>query len=172
MIERLVRAARSVLAPAAWLHLVHLVHHWYATHVVPRRSMTLGRDVRISPTASFTNGERIVVGDETRIGEYSSLWAGNRSGRITVGARTTFGPGVYVTASNYGLEPGVPPMLQDTVEQDVRIGEGCWLGTRVVVLPGVTIGDGCVVAAGAVVTKDLPPNTIAAGVPATVVRER
>ena len=57
-------------------------------------------------------------------------------------------------------------------EADVVIGANTWLGTRVVVLPGVTIGDGTIVAAGAVVTRDLPPDSVAAGVPAKVVRRR
>jgi acetyltransferase-like isoleucine patch superfamily enzyme len=54
----------------------------------------------------------------------------------------------------------------------VVIGDDVWLGVRVVVTAGVTIGEGCIVGAGAVVTKDLPPNAIAAGVPARVIGER
>jgi maltose O-acetyltransferase len=53
----------------------------------------------------------------------------------------------------------------------LRIGKGCWLGSRVLVLPGVTIGDGCVVAAGAVVSGDCAPNGLYAGVPAHRVRD-
>lgn len=52
----------------------------------------------------------------------------------------------------------------------IKIGSGCWLGARVSVLPGVTIGDGCVIAAGAVVTKDCEPNGLYAGVPARRIR--
>ena len=53
----------------------------------------------------------------------------------------------------------------------IRLGKGCWLGTMVTVLPGVTIGSGAVVAAGAMVTADIPPNVLAGGVPARVLRE-
>ena len=53
----------------------------------------------------------------------------------------------------------------------IRLGKGCWLGTMVTVLPGVTIGSGAVVAAGAMVTADIPPNVLAGGVPAKVIRE-
>jgi maltose O-acetyltransferase len=53
----------------------------------------------------------------------------------------------------------------------VRIGNGCWLGARVLVLPGVTIGDGCVIAAGAVVTKDCAPNGLYVGSPARRIRD-
>ena len=54
--------------------------------------------------------------------------------------------------------------------KEVRIGERVWIGNRAMVLKGVTIGDGAVVAAGAVVTKDVPPKTMVAGVPARVIR--
>jgi acetyltransferase-like isoleucine patch superfamily enzyme len=60
-------------------------------------------------------------------------------------------------------------MYQDKVEADVVIGADVWLGVRVTVLPGVTIGDGAVVGAGSVVTKSLPANCIAGGVPAKVI---
>jgi maltose O-acetyltransferase len=52
----------------------------------------------------------------------------------------------------------------------IKVGDGCWIGTRVIVLPGVTIGDGCVIAAGAVVTKDCKPNSLYAGIPANFIR--
>jgi acetyltransferase-like isoleucine patch superfamily enzyme len=60
-------------------------------------------------------------------------------------------------------------MHQKKEELDIRIGDDCWIGARVFVLAGVTIGDGCVVGAGSVVTRSLPPNSIAVGVPAKVV---
>jgi acetyltransferase-like isoleucine patch superfamily enzyme len=55
--------------------------------------------------------------------------------------------------------------------EPISVGDGCWIGARAVVLPGVRIGAGCIVAAGAVVTSDCPPNVLVAGVPATVRRE-
>ena len=55
--------------------------------------------------------------------------------------------------------------------KSVHIGEGCWFGASVTVCPGVTIGDNCVIGAGAVVTRDIPANSFAAGVPCRVIRE-
>ena len=58
----------------------------------------------------------------------------------------------------------------DLIAHPIAIGDGAWLGARCTVLPGVTVGAGAVVAAGSVVTKDVPPNALAAGVPAVVKR--
>lgn len=83
------------------------------------------------------------------------------------------GPGVGIFSSNHGHERGGVPMINQAVEEkDVIIGNNVWLGAHVVVLPGVTIGDGVIVAAGAVVTKDIPSNVVVGGVPAKVIGER
>ena len=88
-----------------------------------------------------------------------------------LGDNALLAPEVFITASNYGTRwgTGVAIMHQDKAEADVHVGADAWLGARVTVLPGVRIGDGAVVAAGAVVTRDLPAGCIAAGVPAKVV---
>jgi len=126
----------------------------------------------MAPNVSLRNGERISIGDRSQIGTRCSLWAGDTSGRITIGEHALFGPEVYVTASNYETVAGTPVMHQRRIERDVVIGRNVWLGARVIVLPGVTIGDGCIVGAGAVVTRSLPTDAIAVGVPARVVGQR
>lgn len=83
-----------------------------------------------------------------------------------------FGPEVLITAANYRFNDGSPVTEQLMDEADVTIGRDAWLGARVIVLPGVTIGEGAVIAAGSVVRKDVPSFAIAAGVPAKVVGER
>lgn len=64
------------------------------------------------------------------------------------------------TNRNQGLEKALP----------IKVGDNCWFGANVSVMPGVTIGAGCVIAAGAVVTKDMPANSLIAGVPAKVIK--
>jgi acetyltransferase-like isoleucine patch superfamily enzyme len=140
--------------------------------VVPRRRGSFGAGVALAPNVSFRNGERIQIGARSHIGEHCSLWAGDTKGRIIVGEDALFGPGVYVTASNYHYEPGTAVWRQPRAEEDVVIGADVWLGAGVIVLPGVTIGDGCVLAAGSVVVRNLPPGAVAAGVPARVVKMR
>jgi maltose O-acetyltransferase len=89
---------------------------------------------------------------------------------VTIGDRVQFGQQVMVLTHTH--EFGRPQARWGPlVAKPVRIGDGAWLGARVTVLPGVTIGDGAVVAAGAVVAKDVPPNVLVGGVPAKVIRK-
>jgi acetyltransferase-like isoleucine patch superfamily enzyme len=172
MLTRFIRFVASILDPRTYVHVLRLLHYWNYAHVTPRRRARIGPGVALSPNVSFRNGERIEIGARARIGEHCSLWAGDNGGRIVIGEDALFAPRVYITAANYRYEAGSPVWRQPRVEEDVVIGADVWLGVSVIVLPGVTIGDGCVVAAGSVVTKDLPPGAVAAGVPARIVKMR
>ncbi|MEL6914715.1 MAG: acyltransferase [Pseudomonadota bacterium] len=169
---RLRRGLASALDPRALLHGLRLLHYYNYTHVAERRRLTAGSGVRIAPNVSFANAERIALGAGVQIGARTSLWAGDTVGRIDVGADATFGPDCFLTAANYGTRRGVPVGDQPMEERDIVIGEGAWLGARVIVLAGVTIGAHAVIGAGSVVTRDIPPNAVAAGNPARVIRER
>ncbi|WP_254359347.1 acyltransferase [Microbacterium hominis] len=166
-------ALRSILDWRTYAQALRLAHFSSYSFVRQVRLLQRGEGVSMAPNVSFRNAERITIGAGTHIGEFSLLWAGNSRGRIDIGEKVLFAPHVMVTASNYGIERGpVPIMDQPKVEDDVVIGAGAWLGANVVVLAGVTIGEGAVVAAGAVVTKDVPAFAIAGGVPARVIGER
>lgn len=162
----------SYLDPRVYLHAFRLLHFFGYTHAQQRRYLRLGKNVRFSPTVSIRNAQRIAIGDDSAIGEYSALWAGDGTSHITIGARTLFGPGVVCTASDYGIQAGIPFRAQRKHEADITIGDDVWLGARVIVTGGVSIGNGCVVGAGAVVTKSLPEDSIAVGVPARVIGQR
>jgi len=164
--------ARSILDLRVFAHVARLLHYWNYSHVVPRRAAAIGHGVRLAPTITMRNGERISIGAGARLGSHCSLWAGDTVGRIDIGENALFGPEVYITASNYRTDPGAPILHQPKEEHSVRIGRDVWLGARVIVVAGVTIGDGCVVGAGSVVTRSLPPQTICAGAPARVLRGR
>lgn len=162
-------ALARLARPSTWAHMVKLVNFYGYAHVEQRRRIQAGPGLRMSPSVSLRNGERISLGREVHVGERCCLWAGDATGRITFGDNALLGPEVFITASNYDVQAGTPIMYQDKIEADVVIGAGSWLGARVIVLPGVVVGDGAVVGAGSVVTKSLPANCIAVGAPAKVV---
>lgn len=168
---RAAAGVRRILRPSLWLHLVRLANAAAYAHAEQRAVMTAGPGLAMAPSVSLRNGERIVCGREVHVGERCSLWAGDTAGRIVLDDNALLAPEVFITASNYGTKwgTGTPIMHQDKAEADVHVGADAWLGARVTVLPGVRVGDGAVVAAGAVVTRDLPAGCIAAGVPARVV---
>lgn len=98
---------------------------------------------------------------------------------VTIGDNCNFGPGVTIVTPIHPLLPNERrEMLSATGEKKrlcyakpVNIGNDCWLGANVTVCPGVTIGDNCVIGAGSVITRDIPANSFAAGVPCKVIRE-
>ncbi|WP_310795964.1 acyltransferase [Herbiconiux daphne] len=169
MSGKLQGVVRSFLDPRTYAQAFRLLHFASYSHVQPVRLLNRGANVSFAPNVSFRNGERITIGAGTHIGEHSIIWAGNTSGRITFGEKCLLAPHVTITASNYGTELGEFVMDQPKIERDITIGRDVWLGANTVVLAGVTIGDHVVVAAGAVVTKDVPALAIVGGVPARVI---
>lgn len=87
--------------------------------------------------------------------------------RITIGNNVALAKGVIIRDSDNHVVNG----KTDNVSQPIVIGNNVWIGTRAIILKGVTIGDGAIVAAGAVVTRNVPPKTLVAGVPARVIKE-
>jgi acetyltransferase-like isoleucine patch superfamily enzyme len=172
MSTRLRGAIRSLVDPGTYFQAVRLLHYYGYSHVRPRRKLEMGPGSTIGPNVSMANAERITIGADTKVGEHAYLWAGASTGRITIGHHCRLGPEVFITASDYGLMPDESIAHQERNERDVVIGDDVWLGVRVFVGAGVEIGDGCVVSAGSVVTRSLAPGSIAAGIPARVVRRR
>lgn len=110
------------------------------------RFTTLGKNVFINHACSFLDIGGIIIEDDVMIG-----------------------PRVNITSENHPLDPSDRKAL---IPRPVRIRRNAWIGAGATILPGVTVGENAVVAAGAVVSRDVPPNTVVAGVPAKVVKER
>lgn len=91
-------------------------------------------------------------------------------GIVTIGDRCMFGPNVSVFAATHETEV---QSRREFIEyaREVTIGSDCWIGGQSVILPGVSIGKGCTIAAGAVVTKNIPDFSVAMGAPARVVKK-
>ncbi|KAA5604675.1 acyltransferase [Roseospira marina] len=170
--RRLLRLLGGLFSPGAYLHALKIVNYYNYAHVQPMRRLRRGPDCAISPTAVFSDAERIELGARVRIGAGCYLWAGPRHGTIRIGDDCLFGPEVMITAADYRFNDGTPVTKQPMQEGNVTLGRDVWLATRVMVMPGVTIGDHAIVGAGAIVTKDLPARAIAVGAPARIVGER
>lgn len=170
--RRLVRLVLSMFDPRAWAHLLKIVNYYNYSHVTPMRELRMGTPLGVTPDVNFNHARNIVIGERVSIGSRCFLWAGPVDGKIIVGDDVLFGPEVLVTAANYRFNDGAPVTRQKMDEADVVIGDDVWLGARSIILPGVTIGDGAIIAAGAVVRGDVPAYAIAAGVPAKIVGKR
>lgn len=88
---------------------------------------------------------------------------------VTIGSNTMIGPNVTMSSAAHPILPGLRKKGYQ-YNLPIKIGQNCWLGAGVVIIPGVTIGDNSVIGAGAVVTRDIPANVVAMGVPARVSR--
>jgi len=126
---------------------------------------------RLSVYNYLTGGQsKIKIGDDCYIGFRFSVLAG---GNVTIGNYVLIASDVLITSENHGTDPEseTPYMDQPLICKDVTIGNGCWIGEKVSILPGVSIGEKCIIATNSVVTKSIPAFSIAAGIPARVIKQ-
>ncbi len=120
-----------------------------------------------SGTLLALKGGELTMGDRVIIGSYSNIRAFRSF--IRIGSRVQLAQFVSLIATNHLIGPdGVPSIDEADLRpghHGITIGDDCWLGVNVTILPGVELGDRCVVAAGAVVTKSFPPGSRIMGVP-------
>ena len=133
----------------------------------------LGRNSRFL-IVSFYKG--VKYNPEIRIGTNVSI--GNRftalsAAPIVIGDNSLLASDILITSENHGIDPEKNASYSDNplVAAPVKIGKGCWIGEKTVILPGVTLGDKCIVAAGAVVNKSFPSYTLIGGVPARIIKK-
>jgi acetyltransferase-like isoleucine patch superfamily enzyme len=137
------------------------------------RFAAFGEGSTYDPTTSTITGyENFYIGRNVFIGPQAVLSADGVP--VTIGDDTVIGPGLCIMAGDHAFDvPGVS--FRDShrgVNEPVRIGRNVWIGARVIILKGVTIGDAAVVGAGSIVTRDVPPYAVVVGNPARQIRER
>ncbi len=131
----------------------------------------LGNDTFMAHTCTLrAEGGKILIGENVQISRNCYI---NGTGDIEIGNDTMLGPNsIVVSANHLYSQLDVPIRLQGIEKAKIHIEGDVWIGANVTVLPGVSIGKGTVVGAGAVVKENLPPYSIAVGVPAKVVGKR
>ena len=134
----------------------------------PYRRFCLGDYSVVESGACINNAVGdVIIGHHTRVGLHNTV-----IGPVTIGNHVNLAQGITVTALNHNFDDVERRIDEQGVStQPVVIGDDVWIGANAVILPGVTIGHHVVVAAGAVVTKDVPSRTLVAGVPAKVIRQ-
>lgn len=134
----------------------------------PYRKFVLGRRSVVESFCCINNAVGdVIIGDNTRIGLHSTV-----IGPVEIGSNVNLAQGIVVTALNHNFTDCTKRIDEQGVSTaKVTIGNDVWIGANATVLPGVTIGNHCVVAAGAVVTKDVPPYSLVGGVPAKILKK-
>jgi acetyltransferase-like isoleucine patch superfamily enzyme len=153
------------------------LHDEVRIDALSRQGIVLGDNVTIREGCIIEStgvmrfpGEGLSIGDDTGISQYCFIGA---RGFVRIGNNVQFGPRVTIYAENHNFDDVSRPIREQGVRREgITIEDDCWLGTGCIILDGVVVGRGSVIAAGCVVTKNVPPDSIVAGVPGRVIRTR
>lgn len=164
--NRYYRALGADIQGYCWLRRISIARNW--------SDITLEKDVSLDDGVVLITGgpprrDKIRIGSGTYVNRYT-IFDGHE--RLHIGRHVMIGPYCYFTDGDHGTAPGSSVQSQPMRVAPTIIEDEAWIGARVTVLPGVRIGKGAVVGAGAVVTRDVPDYAIAVGVPARVIRSR
>ena len=145
-----------------------IIRHWVRMDVVPFNQFSIGNDSMIEDFTTINNG----VGDVI-IGENSLIGLGNVIiGPVKIGNNVILAQNIVASGLNHNYDDITQPIHKQGVKvAQITIEDDCWIGANTVITAGVTIGKHSVVAAGAVVTKDIPPYSVAVGNPSRVIKK-
>ena len=134
-------------------------------------NVSIGAFSRIIVSTSLNNiGEKIKIGNNVGIGEFAYLGG---SGGLEIGDECIVGQYLSCHPENHNYEDLETSIrFQGVNRKGIKIGKNCWIGSKVTILDGVEIGDGCILAAGSVITKSFPDNSIIGGIPSKLLKTR
>ena len=164
-----VRAWKDLLGQIGWF-LGFYFFPWPATRrlLLRTRVRKVGQNVTYEPSLRIFGGRAVEIGNNVSLTDALINVVG---AQVMIEDEVFFGHGVMLITGSHDYRVfGV--QRQDAITgRSIRIGRGCWIGSRAIVLGGVTLGQDAVVAAGAVVTQDMPPRVIVAGMPARIIKQ-
>jgi len=139
--------------------------------VIIGNRVSIGDFSRIIVSTSFNNvGKGIILHDDVAIGEFAYIGG---AGGVEIGSACIIGQYFSVHPENHIFNDLTCEIrAQGVKRQGIKIGANCWIGSKVTILDGAVLGNGCIIAAGAVVTGQFPDNVIIGGVPAKIIKER
>lgn len=143
----------------------------YPSKISIGKNTSLLKNARINVYGLAKKNEIVVdIGEGCYIGSNFSLLAKEK---VTIEKNVLIASNVIITSENHGIDPesNIPYMDQELTGLPVTIGEGCWIGEKVVILPGVSIGEKCIIGAGSIVTKSVPNFSIVVGNPARIIKK-
>lgn len=140
-------------------------------HIGKKLKIKQGYRIECYPTFSYqVLKPQLVIGDNVIVNYGFTAFVANK---ISIGSNCILAANVTLISENHGMDPEStqPYHAQPLTTGPITIGEGCWLGQNVSVLPNVTIGRKCIISTSSVVTRDIPDFCIAAGVPARIIKK-
>jgi maltose O-acetyltransferase len=143
--------------------------YWVRMKLVSLIFLRCGKGVIIKSRAYFGTGESVSIGDRSQLGKNMKA-----ESDLKLGDDVVMGPDVVIMSSSHAFDSIDLPVNQQggRARRPVIIGNDVWIGTRVIILPGIHVGDHAIIGAGSVVTKDVPPLAVVGGNPARIIRFR
>lgn len=176
---------RTHLPSKALSFFVYLFHKLRGVRISSEAIVYLGARLMRFPSKIFLDDDVVVksgvhlcvcnlnaqiyIGKRTTIGFNTLIYS---STKITIGSDSMIAPFVYIVDSNHGVSASSPMNQQHNITNSIEIGNDVWIGAHSIILPGVRIGDGAVIAAGSVVNSDIEPYSINGGIPNKLIRYR
>lgn len=150
-----------------------MIVYYCVNHTLGRKLAKIGKKSKIHPTVILRQAHNIEIGEGCLINHNNVLQAGKVDGKIKIGNYVHTGANVMIIAFNHAFDTrDIPTIQQDYYDADVTIEDDVWIGGGSIILPGVTIRKGAIIAAGAVVNRDVPEYAIVGGIPSKVLKYR
>lgn len=137
------------------------------SYLLKKSGLNIGRNINIRPNSTLI--KNFSIGDNSGVGDNCYMQG---FGNISIGNNVMMGPEVKIYTTNHETKRDKLMINQGNVTKNVMIKNDVWIGTRAIILPGVTVGEGAVIGAGAIVTKDVPDYAIVGGNPAKILKYR